>query len=71
MTTPTRLNIDGMSCQGCVASVRRALAAVPDLTVQSVDLGHATLLPANPTSISKAIAALDDAGFTATTAPNP
>lgn len=75
MTTPTRLNIEGMSCQGCVASVRRALATVPGLNIQSVELGHAILLPAEPTDLNKAIAALDDAGFaatpTATPAPSP
>ncbi|MGH7713396.1 MAG: heavy-metal-associated domain-containing protein, partial [Gemmatimonadaceae bacterium] len=36
-----RLEIDGMSCGHCVASVRTALATVPGVQVADVSIGQA------------------------------
>ena len=38
-----RIAIDGMSCGHCVAAVRGALEALPGVTVQSVEIGAATV----------------------------
>jgi copper chaperone CopZ len=62
------LKIDGMTCDHCVARVKKALEGVPNLAVVKVDVGSAKV-GAEPTSLSDIIAAavraLDDAGYTA------
>lgn len=62
------LEIQGMSCGGCVASVKKALAAVPGLTVTNVQIGGATV-EGDAVSIPTIKAALDDAGFAAEVRP--
>lgn len=37
------LRIAGMSCGGCVSSVRHALARLPGVEVREVEVGRATL----------------------------
>ena len=37
------LRIAGMSCAGCVSSVRHALARLPGVEVREVEVGRATL----------------------------
>ena len=37
------LSIDGMSCGHCVVAVRKALATVPGLRIERVDVGSATV----------------------------
>jgi copper chaperone CopZ len=37
------IRIDGMSCSGCVNSVRNALARLPGVEVQQVEVGTATV----------------------------
>jgi copper chaperone len=61
---PVSIRISGMSCGHCVAAVREALAAVPGVTVDSVEIGVATvrLDPARAT-IAGAEAAIDAAGY--------
>jgi copper chaperone CopZ len=63
------LHIDGMSCGHCLNAVNRALAAVPGLAVQSVQMGRATLrydeAQVNPSQVAAAVA---DAGYRATVA---
>jgi copper chaperone len=56
--------INGMSCGHCVAAVSKALAAVPGVTVESVQIGSATVAidPALG-SLSAAEAAIDTAGY--------
>lgn len=63
-----QLNIDGMSCGSCVAHVRSALAKLPGVRVDDVQIGSAVVALA-PTvgeaAIRQAIAA---AGYTLTSA---
>jgi copper chaperone len=62
----TEFRIEGMSCGGCVASVRRALEAVPGVSVTDVRIGAATVeSDGAPATISTIKAALDDAGYAA------
>jgi copper chaperone CopZ len=53
------LTIDGMSCGHCVASVRKALAAVPGVHVDDVAIGTATVSydakSATPDGIARAV----------------
>ena len=37
------MKIDGMSCGHCVVAVRKALATVPGLRIERVDVGSATV----------------------------
>lgn len=37
------LRIDGMTCEHCVAAVRRALESTPGVTVDRVVIGEATI----------------------------
>ncbi|HKG90998.1 MAG TPA: cation transporter [Gemmatimonadaceae bacterium] len=37
------LTIDGMSCDHCVVAVRKALASVPGVRIERVDVGSATV----------------------------
>ena len=53
------LEIVGMSCGGCVTSVRNALARLPGVEVRKVEVGSATLVYnpglSSPESIRSAI----------------
>jgi copper chaperone CopZ len=53
------LRIAGMSCAGCVNSVRSALARLPGVQVRQVEIGQATLefdpTISTPESIQSAI----------------
>jgi copper chaperone CopZ len=60
------LDIKGMSCQGCVASVSRVLKAVPGVTDATVVLqpGTATVTyDSARTSASALRSAIEDAGY--------
>lgn len=59
------LSIDGMSCGHCVRAVSEALAAVPSVRVRSVAVGSADLEATDPNAATDAIAALEEAGYTA------
>lgn len=63
------LDIDGMSCGHCVASVRSALTAVPGLELQEVRVGSAVVRTAGDARVAAdaARAALQEAGYDATT----
>ena len=41
--TKLTLDISGMSCGHCVASVSRTLKAMPDVQVEAVTIGSATI----------------------------
>jgi copper chaperone CopZ len=60
--TNLSIEIDGMSCEGCVASVKSVLARVPGLRVQTVAVGKATvsLEGASEADVRRAI---EKAGF--------
>ncbi len=61
------LAIDGMSCGHCVQAVTKALSAVPGLKVHSVVVGSAVIEASDSLATSKAVAALDEAGYPAKT----
>lgn len=63
--TSLTLSIDGMTCGHCVANVRRALEALPNVHVQDVQIGSAQLHVADATqaTIRPILAALTDAGY--------
>ncbi len=58
------ISISGMSCGHCVTAVQKALAAVPGVVVESVQIGSATVVIDPETgSLAKAESAIDAAGF--------
>jgi len=59
------IEIRGMNCDHCVASVRKGLAGLPDVIVREVRIGAATVSfdPAK-TSPARIEAAIEEAGFT-------
>ncbi len=61
-----KFNVQGMSCQGCVASVTRVLKAVPGVANVSVSLqpGAASIdYDASRTNVEALKAAVKDAGY--------
>lgn len=66
MEQSTLLEIDGMTCGGCVASVTRVLQAVPGVTEAVVTLSPARAkvrFDASRTDLSALSAAVQAAGF--------
>ena len=60
------LNVTGMTCQGCVASVARVLKAVPGVSdvVVTLQPGTATVVyDATRTTLPVLKAAIEDAGY--------
>ena len=64
-TKETTFTIQGMSCGGCVNSVKRVLTAVQGIEPLKVEIGRATVRidPARATA-AQAKAALEQAGYT-------
>ena len=65
------LSISGMTCGHCVASVRRALEAVPGVAVENVRIGSAELHLSDTetaATTSAALAAVQEAGYDASVA---
>jgi copper chaperone CopZ len=63
------LNVKGMTCQGCVASVTRVLKAVPGVSDVSVSLQAGTArvtYDAGQTPLPVLKAAIEDAGYAVT-----
>ncbi len=62
--TSLTLRINGMSCEHCVEAVRRALASLPGVQVEAVQIGQARVrfdeTATNPTALA---AAVSDAGY--------
>jgi copper ion binding protein len=59
-------NIGGMSCGGCVASVERALRALPGIQTVQVDLAAASAkvaFDAAQTDVSEIKTAIEEAGY--------
>ena len=66
MMENTTLNVSGMTCQGCVASVTRVLKAVPGVSdvVVTLQPGTATVVyDATRTTLPVLKAAIEDAGY--------
>lgn len=61
--------LEGMSCSGCVASVKRVLDRVPGVEALDVQIGHATVrLDSDRVSSDAVREALTRAGYKATLA---
>jgi copper chaperone len=57
--------ISGMSCGHCLHAVRRALARVPGLEVESVQIGRARVRVSDAgDAAERARAAIEEAGYT-------
>ncbi|MDH4274124.1 MAG: heavy metal translocating P-type ATPase [Gammaproteobacteria bacterium] len=66
MSNPqTRLSIGGMSCAGCVASVEKALQAVPGVQAASVNFAEHTAQVTGNVAVVALIQAVKDAGYDA------
>lgn len=66
----TQLQIDGMTCENCVRHVREALEKVPGVTSVAVDLvaNQATVEHSDSLDVQKLALAVEDEGYTATSA---
>jgi len=65
MKTAT-LSIEGMTCGGCVASVRRVLERLPGVSAVDIDLDtHSARVTLDPAQVAEPAlrAAVDGAGF--------
>jgi copper chaperone CopZ len=68
----TTLRISGMTCNGCVGHVRKALAAVPGVSAVEVSLpDHAKIVHADGLALADLTGAVDGAGYSAVTLPPP
>ncbi len=68
------LQIEGMSCGGCVASVEAALVGVSGAVVRSVEIGRAEVDAGPETTRERLVEAIEGAGFDVVggeTQPNP
>lgn len=66
----TTLHIEGMSCGHCLNAVNRALAAVPGVEIESVQIGRAEVRYDERATTPRALeAAVTDAGYRATIPP--
>jgi copper chaperone CopZ len=65
MEKNTQLDIKGMTCGGCVASVKRVLEAVPGVKAADVTLanGKAAVRHDDTLDVSKLKRAVEEAGF--------
>ncbi len=57
------LKVTGMTCGGCVASVKRALADLAAGTAIDVDLAKGEVVIADNIDRKRAVAAIEDAGY--------
>ena len=57
------LQIEGMSCDHCVTSVREALQGVSGAAVESVEIGRAEVNAAPGTSREQLVEAVEAVGF--------
>ncbi|MFZ5624355.1 MAG: heavy-metal-associated domain-containing protein [Gemmatimonadota bacterium] len=63
------LHIEGMSCGHCLNAVNQALASIPGVTVESVQMGRASVQYDEARTSAEAIAAaVAEAGYRATAA---
>lgn len=64
-----KLEVSGMSCGHCVGAVREALAGVPGVKVDQVNIGSASVtFDETKTTVSDLVDAVSDAGYEATEA---
>ena len=68
----TTLRIDGMTCNGCVKHVDKALRGVPGVSAVEVSLpDRAKIVHDDGTDLADLAAAVDAAGYSAVTLPTP
>lgn len=60
--TTTTYTIDGMTCEGCVASLRLALGRVDGISIEDVSIGEARVRHASGRE-AEVVEAIEDAGF--------
>ena len=58
------IEIDGMSCGGCVASVTKVLSRVPGVRVDDVTVGSARVTLEDDVAPTDVARAIEKAGFT-------
>ena len=65
MEKSTQLNIKGMTCGGCVASVKRVLEAIPGVKAADVSLAQASAAVRHDENldVSRLRTAVEEAGF--------
>jgi len=64
--TQATIEIEGMSCEHCVNAVRQALATLPTVEVESIQIGRADVRFDEATlGAERLTAAVTDAGYTA------
>lgn len=65
---PIKLNIEGMTCGGCVSRVGKTIREIPGVTDARVTLeDHQAIIDTNaPVEASAIVAALDKKGYKAT-----
>jgi copper chaperone len=59
------LKVAGMTCGHCVKAVEQALRGVPGATVESVEVGRASLATEDSVPVGALIDAVADAGYEA------
>ena len=60
-----QLSIDGMHCMACVRRVRAAVEKLPGVAIADLAIGSLTGTTAGTTSVADVVAAIGQAGFTA------
>ena len=64
-----KLEVSGMSCGHCVHAVREALAAVPGVKVEDVNIGSATVaFDETKATVGDLVDAVSEAGYEASEA---
>jgi copper chaperone len=62
----TTLKVEGMSCEHCVAAIKKAVGALPGVTGVSVDLGGKSVAVEHDPAAADALAlksAIEDQGY--------
>lgn len=58
-----RLEVDGMSCQHCVASITKAVEAIPGVTAVAVSLPEKSVTVSGDTDHNRVVDAIEDCGY--------
>ena len=57
------LKISGMSCQHCVRAVKEALAEVPGVQLEAIDVGSASIVTESESQVDQARLAIQEEGY--------
>ncbi|WP_422745691.1 heavy-metal-associated domain-containing protein [Mycobacterium sp. WMMD1722] len=58
-----RLEVDGMSCQHCIASITAAVEAIPGVTAVQVDLPTKAVTVSGEPDQHRVVDAIEDCGY--------